>query len=72
MTARQGRTDSRHIVACRISNMDGWRELQNEYAGRGGVMDQSEVHFIHKREEHFGSGSSGGDDGGLLGGDGLF
>lgn len=63
------------VVACGISDMDGWRELRNEYGGSGGVaMNQSQVHFVHKRKERFGKGSSGSgsDDGGFLGGGGLF
>lgn len=54
-------------VACGISDMDGWRELQNEYGGGGFGMNQSEVYFIHKEKEYFGTGSSGGEDGGLFG-----
>ena len=51
------------VVACGISDMDGWRELQNDYASSGGMgmgmgMGQSEVHFIHKRKEHFGKDPS--------------
>lgn len=63
------------VVACGISDMDGWRELQNEYVGTGGMgMNQVEVHFVHKRKEHFGEDRSdvGRDDGGLFGGDSLF
>lgn len=62
------------VVACGISDMDGWRELQNDYAGMGGVgMNQTEVHFVYKEKEHFGKDSSEfRDEGGLLGGGGLF
>ena len=63
------------VVACGISDKDGWRELQNEYGGMGGFgMDQTRVTFIHKRKEHFGKDPSeiNRDDGGLLGGGGLF
>ena len=63
------------VVACGISDMDGWRELQNEYGGAGGIgMNQSEVHFVHKQKEHFGKDPSElrGNDDGLLGGGGLF
>jgi len=61
------------VVACGISDMDGWRELQNEYGGPGGIgMNQSEIHFVHKKKENFGKDPSevnrGGDGplGGLL------
>lgn len=59
------------VVACGITDIDGWRELQNEYEGAAGIgMGQGEVHFIHKQKEHFGSsgGGPGRDDGGLFGG----
>lgn len=62
------------VVACGISDMDGWRELQNEYGDTSGLgMGQNQVRFIHKREEYFGTDPSErqGDDGGLFGG-GLF
>lgn len=63
------------VVSCGISDMDGWRELQNEYGGMGGIgVNQSEVHFIHKRKERFGEDSSNspGDGGNIFDGDGLF
>ncbi|QSG10020.1 hypothetical protein [Halapricum desulfuricans] len=47
------------VVACGISDMDGWRELQNEYGGPGGIgMNQGEVHFVHKKKENFGKDPS--------------
>jgi len=59
------------VVACGISDMGGWRELQNEYGGTGGIgMDQTKVHFIHKEKEHFGKDPSEvNDNDDLLGGD---
>lgn len=63
------------VVACGISDMGGWRELQNEYGGPGGMgmgLDQSEVHFVHKRKENFGKDPSRNRDGGFFGGGGLF
>jgi hypothetical protein len=59
-------------VACGISDMDGWRELQNDYGGVGTVgmqMNESEVHFVHKDADHFGKDPSdvrGGRGGGLF------
>lgn len=63
------------VAACGISDMDGWRELENEYGGMGGLgMNQSQVHFIHKRKEYFGKDPSEirRDNDGLFGGGGLF
>lgn len=63
------------VVACGISDMDGWRELENEYGGMGGLgMNQSQVHFIHKRKEYFGKDPSEirRDNDGFFGGGGLF
>lgn len=63
------------VVACGISDMDGWRELQNEYGGRGGMgMNQSEVRFVHKQKDYFGKDSSEDrrDDDGPFGGGDLF
>lgn len=48
-------------VACGLKDADGWRELQNEYSGTGTVgmqMNESEIHFVHKRKEHFGKDPS--------------
>lgn len=62
------------VVACGISDMDGWRELQNEYAGVDGFgSNTSEVHFVHKRKENFGKDPRElrRNDDGLFGG-GLF
>lgn len=62
-------------VACGLSDMGRWRELQNEYGGVGTVgMNQSEVHFIHKKSENFGKDPSDihGDDSGFFSGGGLF
>lgn len=61
------------VVACGLSDTDGWRELQNEYGGTSGFgVNQSEVHFIHKQKEYFGKDPSEvrGDDGFF--GDDLF
>lgn len=63
------------VVACGLTHPDGWRELQNDYAGMGGLgMSQSNVQFIHKKKEHFGTnpGDAGRDEGGFFGGEGLF
>lgn len=66
------------VVACGISDMDGWRELKNKYGGQGmgmgmGMEQKGEVHFIHKRKENFGKArDSGQGGGGLFGGDSLF
>jgi len=62
-------------VACGLSDNGRWRELQNEYGGMETVgMDQSEVHFIHKRAENFGKDPSDVRDnsGGFIDGGGLF
>lgn len=59
-------------VACGIEDIDGWRGLQNEYEEPGTVgmqMDASEVHLIHKKQEHFGKEPS---DVRESGGGGLF
>ncbi|WP_246986541.1 hypothetical protein [Halorientalis marina] len=61
-------------VACGISDMSGWRELQNDYQGMGAVgMSQSEVHFIHKKKDNFGKDPSeiNRDNSGPFGGGGL-
>lgn len=63
-------------VACGLSDKGRWRELQNEYDGVGTVgmqMNESEVHFVHKKAEHFGKDPSDvrDDSGGFLGGGGL-
>lgn len=56
------------VVACGIEDIGRWRELQNDYdSGMEIGMNQSEVHFIHKKKEHFGKDPSelnrdGGDD----------
>jgi hypothetical protein len=62
------------VVACGITDMDGWRELQNEYGGAAGFgMNQGDVHFVHKRKDHFGKDPSDvRQDSGLFGGEGLF
>lgn len=62
------------VVACGIKDMGRWRELQADYEGSGmGIgMNQSEVHFIYKKKEHFGKDPSEiGDDSFGFGG-GLF
>jgi hypothetical protein len=64
-------------VACGITDIDGWRGLQNDYGGVGTVgmqMNESEVHFVHKREEHFGKDPSAvqDDSDGFMNGGGLF
>lgn len=48
------------VVACGISDIDGWRELQNEYENNTMAigMNQSEVHFVHKQKQHFGKDPS--------------
>jgi len=57
--------------ACGIEDTDGWREVENKFSqGRGGVMDRTEFRFIIKRRENFGEDPQ--DDGGLLGGGGIF
>jgi len=61
------------VIACTcgIEDTDGWREVENKFSqGRGGVMDVTEFRFIIKRRENFGEESR--DDGGLLGGGGIF
>lgn len=62
------------VVACGISDMDGWRELQNEHGSTVGFgMQQSEVRFIHKQSEHVGTErSNDGGGAGPFGGDSLF
>lgn len=63
------------VCACGIQDTDGWRRLKNEYEGSSGFgMDQQEVVFVHKRQEHFGKDPSElrGNDDGFLGGGGLF
>lgn len=46
-------------VACGLSDRDGWRELQQEYGGNGGLgMNRTQVYFVHKRKEHFGKDPS--------------
>ena len=63
------------VCACGIQDLDGWRRLKNEYEGSSGFgMNQQEVVFIHKRKENYGKDTSDDsqDDGGLLGGGGLF
>lgn len=65
------------VVACGIDHIGGWRELQNEYSGVSTVgmqMNEGKVHFIHKKEEHFGKDPSEvrEDEGGFLDGGGLF
>ena len=58
------------VVACGISDIDGWRELQNEYAvAQGFGVEQTDVRFIHKQRG--GSESRGSGGGGMFGGDGL-
>lgn len=51
-------------VACGISDMDGWRDLQNKYQQQGmglGMGQSGQVWFVHKREGRFGEdpGDSG-------------
>ena len=60
--------------ACGIEDMDGWRELENKYNNRNrGMMDMTNFAFVIKRRENMGSDPDrGGNDGGLLGGGGLF
>ncbi|MFB6187286.1 MAG: hypothetical protein ABEI86_10520 [Halobacteriaceae archaeon] len=64
------------VVACGISDKDGWRELQNEYGGMGGGfgMEQSTIEFVHKKKEHFGKDPDDirRDEGGFFGGGDLF
>lgn len=65
------------VVICGLKDTDGWRELQNEYGGvdtLGMQMNESEVHFVHKKKEHFGKDPSDVHDesGGFMGGGGLF
>jgi len=64
-------------VACGITDIDGWRGLQNDYGGVGTVgmqMNESEVYFISKNKEHFGKDPSEvhDDSGGFMNGGGLF
>jgi len=61
-------------LACGLSDMGRWRELQNDHNQSGPVgMNQSQVHFIHKKEENFGKDPSDvhDEDDGLMGGGGL-
>jgi hypothetical protein len=61
--------------ACGIEDSDGWRRLKNDLEGQSGFgMNQQEVVFIHKLKENFGKDPSelSQDDGGFLGGGGLF
>lgn len=63
------------VVACGISDMDGWRELQNEYGGMGGLgTSHGQVQFVHKKKAHFGKDPREirRDDNSLFGGEGLF
>lgn len=61
-------------VACGLSDVGRWQELQNEYGGIETVgMNQSEVHFVRKQAEHFGKDPSEvRDGGGFFDGGGLF
>ena len=60
--------------ACGIEDMDGWRELENKFIDRNrGMMDMTQFAFVIKRREDMGKNAdSRDDDGGLLGGGGLF
>jgi hypothetical protein len=64
------------VIACTcgIEDMDGWRELENKFLGSNrGMMNPTQFGFVIKRREDMGNdASSGGNDGGLLGGGGLF
>jgi hypothetical protein len=64
------------VCACGIDDMDGWRDLKNEYEGSQGMglgLEQGgEVAFVHKKRENYGKDPDdvrGG--GGLFGGGGL-
>lgn len=63
-------------VACGITDIEGWRGLQNEYGEVGPVgmqMNESKVHFVHKEKENFGKDPSQvrDDSDGFLDGGGL-
>lgn len=56
---------------CGIDDTDGWREVEQKFSRRGGLIEGTEFRFIIKRREEFGSRGRDG-DGGFLGGGGLF
>jgi hypothetical protein len=65
------------VVACGLADTGGWRELQNEYGGMDTLemnMNQGEIHFVHKKKEHFGKDPSEVRDesDGFLNGGGIF
>lgn len=62
------------VIACTcgIEDTDGWREVEQKISGgQRGMMDMTEYRFEIKRRDNFGTGH-GSDDGGILGGGGLF
>ncbi|WP_312908560.1 hypothetical protein [Natronosalvus caseinilyticus] len=63
------------VCACGIQDLDGWRQLKNQYRGPSGFgMNQQDVVFIHKRKEDFGKEPSerSGNSDGFFGGGGIF
>lgn len=62
------------VIACTcgIEDTDGWREVEQKISGgQRGIMDMTEYRFEIKGRDNFGTGH-GSDDGGILGGGGLF